>query len=206
MLLLMFLMNTSFNFLIFQPGGLANRKMSLLHLGPEQPATALSVPFLANAFLGIPVGALADRFGAKRVILIRGIIAMIGSLGRIGSGGFISLILWMFALGIGPALLNATIPKVLGSWFELQEVGRAMGLYIAGANAGITLALSTSALLTSVVAAFVLSSPVIIPLGGPNLDPVFLLIGSGYLVFSTVTSLIPELGVARGNREAGAGD
>ena len=160
MLFLIFLMNTVFNFLIFQLGGLAGRVMPAFHIRPEQLAMVLSVPFLTNAFLGIPAGAAADRFGAARVVVIGAALTALCGFGRMGAASFGTLFAWMFMLGLGPAFLNANAAKILGAWFEPRAMGMAMGIYIAGANAGITLALATSALFPSIRSAFLTSAAI----------------------------------------------
>ncbi len=160
MLFMIFLMNTVFNFMIFQLGGLAGRLMPARHIGPGQLAMVLSVPFLANAILGIPAGAAADRFGARRVVIVGSVMTAVCGFGRIGATSFGALLAWMFVLGIGPALLNANAAKILGAWFSPSRMGMAMGVYIAGANAGITIALATSALFPSIRTAFVASASV----------------------------------------------
>ncbi len=158
MAFLAFFMNTVINFMIFQVGGLAERIMPALHMGPAQLAMVLSVPFLAHAILGIPAGAAADRFGAVRVVIVGAALTVVCGIGRIGASSFEALFVWMLLLGIGPALLNANVAKILGAWFPPRSMGTAMGLYVAGANAGITIALATSALFPSIKAAFVVSA------------------------------------------------
>jgi NNP family nitrate/nitrite transporter-like MFS transporter len=159
-LLIIFLVNTIFNFSIFQIGGLASRIIPAFHLQPSQLAMILSVPLLANAIIGIPAGALADRFGVKSVVAAGLVLTVISSFGRLSANSFGIIFAWMFILGVGPAFLNANAAKILGAWFPPRQMGMAMGIYIAGANTGITIALASSALFSSIQVAFMTSAVV----------------------------------------------
>ncbi|AET68143.1 sugar phosphate permease [Desulfosporosinus orientis DSM 765] len=156
-LLLALLVQIFVNIMSFQIGGLAGNLMQALKLQPTQLAMLLSVPMLASAIIGIPAGALADRFGVKRVVWIGLIVTTIGAFGRITADSFITLFVWMFLLGFGGAFLNANISKLLGAWFNHKQMGMAMGIYVAGAGMGITIALATSPFFTSVQTAFTFS-------------------------------------------------
>ncbi|MDR3600536.1 MAG: MFS transporter [Desulfosporosinus sp.] len=157
-LLIIFLVNTIFNFSIFQIGGLASRIIPAFHLQGSQLAMVLSVSFLTNAIIGIPAGILADRFGVKNVVATGLVLTVISSFGRLTANSFGILFIWMFILGVGPAFLNANAAKILGDWFPPQQMGMAMGIYIAGANTGITIALATSAFFSSLKVAFMTSA------------------------------------------------
>ena len=146
------------NILQFQIAGLAGRLIPALHLQPSQFAMVLTAPMLTAALFGIPAGALADRFGVKSAVGIGLVIATISSFGRIGAGSFGVLFAWMFTLGFGTAAINANAAKILGAWFPRQQMGMAMGVYIAGANAGIAVAQATSALFPTIGKAFMASA------------------------------------------------
>jgi NNP family nitrate/nitrite transporter-like MFS transporter len=142
----------------FQIAGLAVRLIPALHLQPGQFAVVLAAPMLTAAIFGIPAGALADRFGVKSAIAVGLVIATISCFGRISADSFGVLFAWMLSFGFGTAAINANAAKILGAWFPRQQMGIAMGVYIAGANAGITLALATSALFPTIAGAFTASA------------------------------------------------
>jgi NNP family nitrate/nitrite transporter-like MFS transporter len=56
------------------------------------------------------------------------------------------------------AALNSNAAKILGAWFGHEQMGMAMGIYVAAANVGISIALSTSALFPSVNTAFTVAA------------------------------------------------
>jgi NNP family nitrate/nitrite transporter-like MFS transporter len=156
-LLIIALVQIALNILQFQIAGLAGRLIPALHLQPSQFAMVLAAPMLTAALFGIPAGALADRFGVKAAIAVGLIIATISSFGRIGSGDFGVLFAWMFTLGFGTAAINANAAKILGAWFPRQQMGAVMGVYVAGASAGIAIAQATSALFPTIDGAFMAS-------------------------------------------------
>lgn len=161
-LLIIFFTHITLNILIFQIGGLASLLIPALQLQPSQLAMVLSVPMLTCAIFGIPAGGLADRFGVKIVVGVALVLSTIGSFGRIGANSFGVLFAWMFVVGFGLAFLNANAAKILGAWFPPQQMGLAMGIFLAGAGTGITIALATSALFPSRQSAFTVSAIMIL--------------------------------------------
>jgi sugar phosphate permease len=157
-LFIIFLTHITINVSIFQIGGLANRLIPSLGIEASQLAMILSVPMLTAAIFGVPAGSLADRFGVKNIVTIGLILSTIGSFGRVSSDSFAILFAWMFVIGFGLAFLNANAAKILGAWFPSKQMGMAMGIYVAGAGTGITIALATSALFQSIHSAFMTSA------------------------------------------------
>jgi MFS family permease len=49
-----------------------------LHLGPSTSAVLLALPGLAMLVVAMPAGVLADRFGARRVALVSGVLLVVG--------------------------------------------------------------------------------------------------------------------------------
>ena len=162
-LLIIFLTHLALNFLIYQISGLASKIIPALQLQPSQFVMILSAPMLTCALFGMPAGALADRYGVKNVIAAGLALTVLSGFGRIYPASFAMLFAWMFILGFGLACLNANVAKILGAWFPPRQLGMVMGIYIAGATTGITIALATSALFPSVENAFTASA--IISLG-----------------------------------------
>ncbi|MDQ7096568.1 MFS transporter [Desulfosporosinus sp. PR] len=157
-LAIIFLGQVLLNVLSFQIGGMAAQLIPALHLQPSQLAMALSAPMLASAVLGIPAGALADRFGVKRIAAFGLIISSVSSFARISAASFGALFAWMLLIGFGIAVLNSNAAKLLGAWFPIRRMGLAMGIYVVGAGVGITIALATSPLFPSIHSAFLTSA------------------------------------------------
>ena len=97
-----------------------------------------------------PLGALVDRLGARRSIMI-GILVIFLSLALRGLAvDFWTLFLAVALFGVGGPVISIGAPKVVAQWFQSNERGAAAGLYATGPLVGISVALATAA---SVVAA-----------------------------------------------------
>lgn len=157
-LIVLFLTNTLLSIAIFQIGGLAGLLIEQVGLDGSQIAMVLSVPMLASAIFGIPVGALADRFGVKQVVVAGLVVSTIGAVARISADNFWMLFLWMFLLGVGMACTNSNAAKLAGAWFPPERIGFAMGVFVAASGCGSTIALATTPLFGSIQGAFTFSA------------------------------------------------
>lgn len=100
--------------------------------------------YIASA---IPCGALLDRIGPGRTLLIGiAFIAVSGPLRGAATGEF-SLFVAVAIFGMGGPLISVGAPKLVSLWFASQERGLAMGIYMTGASLG---AVSAVALTNSV--------------------------------------------------------
>ncbi|WP_425807714.1 nitrate/nitrite transporter [Desulfitobacterium sp. Sab5] len=118
-------------------------------------AMIMSAPMFPNIFLGIPIGALADRFGVKSVVGIGLIIGVIGTTFRYMCYDFMSYFILMMLSGVGVMALNSNIGKIVGAWFEDKEVPTALGIYYAGCRAGMFLGMATGAMFPTAKASYV---------------------------------------------------
>ena len=90
----------------------------------------------------MPCGALMDRIGPRRgLLLATGVIALSGALRGLADG-HVSLFLAVALFGVGGPLVSVGAPKLISLWFEGKERGLAMGVYISGPALGGILALS----------------------------------------------------------------
>jgi nitrate/nitrite transporter NarK len=146
------------NAVAFQLAGMTGRLFTAFHLLPARFVICLTAPLLLACILGIPFGALTDRFGAKAVGIVALIIAFIGTLGRTYyTSDFGTLFLWMVVLGFGLAFINANGAKILGNWFTHAHMGMAMGVFIGFASIGIATGDGTASFFPSIRSAFMAS-------------------------------------------------
>lgn len=138
----------------FQVAALAYKIIPDLDLTPGNFAMVLSAPMLPAVFFSLAAGALADRFGVKRVVTVGFIFSIVGVYFRYTANGFWGLFALMFLAGISSALLNANVSKLLGAWFPKEQMGTAMGIYFTAAGIGMSVALATSALFPTVKSAY----------------------------------------------------
>jgi predicted MFS family arabinose efflux permease len=95
----------------------------------------------------IPAGALADRFGVRRVVGLGILLAGASLLLRAAAVGFVSLFVAMLLFGFALGVVFADMGKVIGSWFPLEELGTASGISQAGIGAGFTTAMLSTPIL-----------------------------------------------------------
>ncbi|MDR0621030.1 MAG: MFS transporter [Deltaproteobacteria bacterium] len=125
------------NFIHFQVAGLAPLIFAATQATPVQFGLMMGLPLLAASSLGIPFGALGDRYGVKLMVTIGLVVSLIGAAGRcmiVPNMG--QYFFFMFLIGVSNAALNANFIKVLGSWLPPQKVGLGVGCYLAGIGLG----------------------------------------------------------------------
>jgi cyanate permease len=97
---------------------------------------------LVYLFSAIPLGIAIDRFGLRASLTVAAlIIAMSALLRGIATDG---MALWVAVaiFGLGGPLVSIGAPKVIASWFESDERGMAMGIYMTGPALGTVTALA----------------------------------------------------------------
>jgi len=100
---------------------------------------------LASLFIAFIAGSVSDRFGSRWVV--GGsvmLIALAGSLRAI-SGNAIELIVFSFLMGVGTAFFAPNAPKVLGTWFPREELGKVNGFVMVAIPLGGATSIATSA-------------------------------------------------------------
>lgn len=146
------------NFGEFQLAGIVGRVSQAFGLSALQFALCLFAPYLVNFVLGIPMGLLADRFGAK---LIGAMVVVVSGAALIGrayaSSGFTSLFVWMMLFGLSMVYVNALGAKILGAWFKAQDLSVAMGLFVGCAGLGVGCGEATASLFSTLTGTFTLS-------------------------------------------------
>lgn len=173
------------NFIHFQVAGLAPQIMQAAEVAPEQFGLLMGMPLLAAAILGIPMGAMGDRFGVKPVVAVGLLVSLAGVGGRYMSEPAVgSYIFWMFLVGVSNAALNANFIKVLGMWLPPAQIGLGVGCYLAGIGLGQSSAVAIGSMFATPQSAFMVSIWVTIaalavwlllikaaPSGGPEMKP-----------------------------------
>jgi cyanate permease len=103
---------------------------------------------LAFILSAVPCGALVDRIGVSRGLLLGAMTIFASGMLRSMSPDYITLLLAVALFGIGGPIISTGAPKVVARWFRGAERGFAMGIYITGPAIGTIIALtSTSSLL-----------------------------------------------------------
>lgn len=107
-----------------------------LGIDPARQGWVLSAFFLGYALLQIPGGLLADRIGARRVILAAlawwsVFTAMTGLVTSLDG-----MLVTRFLFGIGEGLFPAAVWKVIGGWFTKKNRGTANALILSAIALG----------------------------------------------------------------------
>ena len=91
--------------------------------------------------VAIPGGAVAARFGDKRVVSLSMVLMLIGS-GMIGWGANLeTLVAGRLLAGTGGVVLNVVMSKMVVDWFADREISTALAIFINSWPVGIALAL-----------------------------------------------------------------
>ena len=123
----------------------------------------------------IPCGALLDRLGPRRSLILGALVVAASGILRGVASNYPTLLLAVAVFGIGGPLVSVGAPKVISEWFAGRERGLAMGIYNVGQALG-------------TVVALLLSSSVGLELTGGNWREV--------LIFYGVVALVAALGWA----------
>jgi MFS transporter, CP family, cyanate transporter len=97
---------------------------------------------LASIVLAILGGALADRFGIKRTIIIAGLIGGVFGILKGFSTSYVQFLIFTLLQGFGAACLMPNMAKLVRDWFPPRQIGIANGINAAGHALGMTLGLA----------------------------------------------------------------
>jgi NNP family nitrate/nitrite transporter-like MFS transporter len=110
-----------------------------MNLAVDEKFTLVAIPVLAGALLRVPMGLLADLFGAKRTGIIAQIVVIAATawVCYFGLPSKLSVEIFGLALGIGGASFAVALPQA-SRWYPPQYQGVVMGIAGAG-NMGVVL-------------------------------------------------------------------
>ena len=93
--------------------------------------------FIIYAFIQIPTGVLADRYGPRYVGSIGAFVLSLGAIGFTLSGGYLSAALSRAVIGFGSGVIFISILRFCASWYRVDEFATMVGLTsgIAGVGA-----------------------------------------------------------------------
>jgi len=110
-----------------------------LGFNPAKTGVLLSAFFWVYAFMQMPTGWLADRFGVRRTY---GLGFAFWSLTTILTGvtkNLAGLILARVSVGLGQSIAFPASARATANWFQERERGMVIGLYLAGVRYGTAL-------------------------------------------------------------------
>ena len=110
-----------------------------MNLAVDEKFTLVAIPVLAGALLRVPMGLLADLFGAKRTGIIAQLVVIAATawVCYFGLPTKLSVEIFGLALGIGGASFAVALPQA-SRWYPPQYQGVVMGIAGAG-NMGVVI-------------------------------------------------------------------
>ena len=109
--------------------GLTNQDLGLI----------ASIPSLCSALLSIPIGLLADRIGAKKMILISIAVAITGAVLAFSATSPFTLILGLSLLIVNTTIYHPASYSFTTFLFKPEDRPKALGIHGAGGTLGMTL-------------------------------------------------------------------
>jgi MFS family permease len=105
--------------------------------------------FAPGIFFALPGGAIAARFGDKRVVAGGLVLMLGGGIVTATAGTWDMLMFGRLTAGIGGVILNVVMTKMVVDWFAGQEISTAMAVFITSWPVGIALSLAVLPMLAS---------------------------------------------------------
>lgn len=107
-----------------------------LGLSYSAMGTVLGVWQLTYIASAAACSTILDRIGIRRGVALGGLVIAASALFRSQAVDYVTLLLAVAVFGLGGPLLSTGAPKLISQWFEGQERGTAVGIYITGAALG----------------------------------------------------------------------
>ena len=110
-----------------------SQDLNLTHSQMGAVLGAWQLVFIGSA---IPLGILLDRIGTRRGLMLAYIVIAISMALRANADGFGSLFMAVAVFGLGGPMVSIGAPKLISQWFEGNERGFAMGIYMTAPTLG----------------------------------------------------------------------
>lgn len=140
-LALLFLARTAMGFQFQSLGAVSPLLMRDLGIEFALLGTLVGIWMLPGAFVAIPGGALGQRFGEKRVVVLGLGLMALGTLMIAMAGTYEAVFAGRLVSGIGAVVVNVLLTKMAADWFADRELSTAMGLLVVSWPLGIGVAL-----------------------------------------------------------------
>ena len=121
-----------FNFAFQSVPPLLNSFQVIFNVDNSTAALLMSLVVVPGIFLALPAGMLINKHGFRKIGSISAISLTIGSLITALSLTFPQALLGRLIIGIGGCFLTIGAAVVIPQWFAPKDIGKAMGIYVAG--------------------------------------------------------------------------
>ena len=154
-LMLMCLGITMPNYAQYQVPAFGPTIQESMKLVPSQFSTIATAPLLPGIFLSLIAGLLVDKFGTRRILVTAMAISAVAIVLRVFTKEFWGMYLTMIFTGVAATFLNSNAGKILGQWFSPEKMAVGMGIFLAAANASMSLGTGTASLYSGIHGAFI---------------------------------------------------
>lgn len=121
--------------------GPITRDLAISHSAMGTVLGAWPLAYIASAAL---CGALTDRMGPRRTLVLAMLVIAASAVLRGFAQGHLSMFLSVAVFGLGGPLMSIGAPKIVSLWFAGRERGLAMGIYMSGSALGGIVSLSAA--------------------------------------------------------------
>jgi len=121
-----------------------------LSLSATQFGLFVTAYYSAQAIGSLPAGAMADRFGIGRSLVLGHILMALAALILSIAEGYEQCLVALFMMGLGYSMNNPSTARGVFEWFPQQQRGKAMGIKQVGVPAGGLIAAGSGILVTQV--------------------------------------------------------
>lgn len=104
--------------------------------------------FVIYAFVQIPAGVLADRYGPRYIGSIGATVLSLGAIGFSASGGYLTATLSRGIIGLGSGVIFVSVLRFCANWYQVDEFATMTGL--TGGIAGVGAIVATTPLAVTI--------------------------------------------------------
>jgi len=105
----------------------------------------MGVTIFASLFLSLIGGGISDKIGSKWALGASVIIVAISGALRSTVESLNGLLVYMFLIGAGLAIIGPNVPKIIGMWFPPKELATASGICMVGMGLAGAVGMGTAA-------------------------------------------------------------
>jgi MFS family permease len=136
-----------FNYGLQSVPPLLNQFQALFGIDNATAGLLMSLVVIPGIFLALPAGLLINKYGFRKIGFFSATLIALGSVVTALSSTFSFTLVGRALLGIGGCFLTIGAAVVIPQWFHHKEIGKAMGIYVAGVPIAVTLAFFTTPVL-----------------------------------------------------------
>lgn len=124
------------------------------HLTDVQFSSIMTAPMVPTIFLSILMGIIADKFGLNKLISVCFVASSAGFVIRCFAADYMAMFIAMALSGLGCAVLNSNMSKIVAAIYPIEKVGRVIGILMAGSTGAMAVAYATTSLIPSLKLVF----------------------------------------------------